>query len=142
MCFPQLEQYHNISEEKMKTRIEKELNVYFTKKRTISEFLGKLSELQSRNMNGFASTLQAAKYITNSKLKKGDEAKINTAIVDKLDELALDATSIIDVVYKLVISIITSSDDMLQTWNESDEKKEGMPFDQFILGLGIDGKAL
>lgn len=142
MCFPQLEQYHNISEEKMKTRIEKELNVYFTKKRTISEFLGKLSELQSRNMNGFASTLQAAKYITNSKLKKGDETKINTAIVDKLDELALDATSIIDVVYKLVISIITSSDDMLQTWNESDEKKEGMPFDQFILGLGIDGKAL
>ena len=126
----------------MKTRIEKELNVYFTKKRTISEFLGKLSELQSRNMNGFASTLQAAKYITNSKLKKGDETKINTAIVDKLDELALDATSIIDVVYKLVISIITSSDDMLQTWNESDEKKEGMPFDQFILGLGIDGKAL
>lgn len=126
----------------MKTRIEKELNSYFTKKRTISEFLGKLSELQSRNMNGFASTLQAAKYITNSKLKKGDEAKINTAIVDKLDELALDATSIIDVVYKLVISIITSSDDMLQTWNESDEKKEGMPFDQFILGLGIDGKAL
>ena len=142
MCFPQLEQYHNISEEKMKTRIEKELNVYFTKKRTISEFLGKLSELQSRNMNGFASTLQAAKYITNSKLKKGDETKINTAIVDKLDELALDATSIIDVVYKLVISIITSSEDMLQTWNESDEKKEGMPFDQFILGLGIDGKAL
>lgn len=126
----------------MKTRIERELNSYFTKKRTISEFLGKLSELQSRNMNGFASTLQAAKYITNSKLKKGDEAKINTAIVDKLDELALDATSIIDVVYKLVISIITSSEDMLQTWNESDEKKEGMPFDQFILGLGIDGKAL
>lgn len=126
----------------MKTRIEKELNIYFTKKRTISEFLGKLSELQSRNMNGFASTLQAAKYITNSKLKKGDETKINTAIVDKLDELALDATSIIDVVYKLVISIITSSEDMLQTWNESDEKKEGMPFDQFILGLGIDGKAL
>lgn len=126
----------------MKTRIERELNSYFTKKRTISEFLGKLSELQSRNMNGFASTLQAAKYITNSKLKKGDETKINTAIVDKLDELALDATSIIDVVYKLVISIITSSEDMLQTWNESDEKKEGMPFDQFILGLGIDGKAL
>ena len=126
----------------MKTRIEKELNIYFTKKRTISEFLGKLSELQSRNMNGFASALQAAKYITNSKLKKGDEPKINTAIVDKLDELALDATSIIDVVYKLVISIITSSEDMLQTWNESDEKKEGMPFDQFILGLGIDGKAL
>ena len=126
----------------MKTRIERELNSYFTKKRTISEFLGKLSELQSRNMNGFASTLQAAKYITNSKLKKGDETKINTAIVDKLDELALDATSIIDVVYKLVISIITSSDDMLQTWNESDEKKEGMPFDQFILGLGIDGKSL
>ena len=126
----------------MKTRIEKELNIYFTKKRTISEFLGKLSELQSRNINGFASALQAAKYITNSKLKKGDETKINTAIVDKLDELALDATSIIDVVYKLVISIITSSEDMLQTWNESDEKKEGMPFDQFILGLGIDGKAL
>lgn len=126
----------------MKTRIERELNSYFTKKRTISEFLGKLSELQSRNINGFASALQAAKYITNSKLKKGDEAKINTAIVDKLDELALDATSIIDVVYKLVISIITSSDDMLQTWNESDEKKEGMPFDQFILGLGIDGKSL
>lgn len=126
----------------MKTRIERELNSYFTKKRTISEFLGKLSELQSRNMNGFASALQAAKYITNSKLKKGDETKINTAIVDKLDELALDATSIIDVVYKLVISIITSSDDMLQTWNESDEKKEGMPFDQFILGLGIDGKSL
>lgn len=126
----------------MKTRIERELNSYFTKKRTISEFLGKLSELQSRNINGFASTLQAAKYITNSKLKKGDETKINTAIVDKLDELALDATSIIDVVYKLVISIITSSDDMLQTWNESDEKKEGMPFDQFILGLGIDGKSL
>lgn len=126
----------------MKTRIERELNSYFTKKRTISEFLGKLSELQSRNINGFASTLQAAKYITNSKVKKGDETKINTAIVDKLDELALDATSIIDVVYKLVISIITSSDDMLQTWNESDEKKEGMPFDQFILGLGIDGKSL
>ena len=126
----------------MKTRIERELNSYFTKKRTISEFLGKLSELQSRNMNGFASTLQAAKYITNSKVKKGDETKINTAIVDKLDELALDATSIIDVVYKLVISIITSSDDMLQTWNESNEKKEGMPFDQFILGLGIDGKSL
>lgn len=126
----------------MKTRIERELNSYFTKKRTISEFLGKLSELQSRNINGFASTLHAAKYITNSKLKKGDETKINTAIVDKLDELALDATSIIDVVYKLVISIITSSDDMLQTWNESDEKKEGMPFDQFILGLGIDGKSL
>lgn len=126
----------------MKTRIERELNSYFTKKRTISEFLGKLSELQSRNINGFASALQAAKYITNSKLKKGDETKINTAIVDKLDELALDATSITDVVYKLVISIITSSDDMLQTWNESDEKKEGMPFDQFILGLGIDGKSL
>lgn len=126
----------------MKTRIERELNSYFTKKRTISEFLGKLSELQSRNMNGFASALQAAKYITNSKWKKGDETKINTAIVDKLDELALDATSIIDVVYKLVISIITSSEDMLQTWNESDEKKEGMPFDQFILGLGIDGKSL